>query len=380
PHSLLDTHIHLWPSTATSPTDHAWMSPGHKLAQRHGISDYQATTSSSPVQPKGFVYVETDRFLPALSPDLSALGEKAEGGEESGEKADQVLRQWAKEPLNELKFLRRIVERRPEEGDGFTTANAELVKGLVIWAPFPLPTWLFKRYLGIAGEVLGEEAWGRVVGFRYLLQGKGVEGVRSAAESEAFVDNLVVVAGLDGGRGKAFDVGVDCHRDGVEAVEVVGELRRRVGEKVGGEGVRFVLNHLCKPNLSIPHTTYPSYPRWTAALSALSTNPNIYMKLSGAFNEFAPNPTPSTPSELLETLTPYFSHVYEAFGAKRLMFASDWPVCNVCGPKGEAEGEERNWSLWRSVVKAWMDARGLGEEEKEWVWWRSGVRAYGIEG
>jgi L-rhamnono-1,4-lactonase len=104
------------------------------------------------------------------------------------------------------------------------------------------------------------------------------------------------------------------------------------------------------------------------------------MKLSGAFNEFAPSVTPSLPKDLIASVKPYFDSVYEMFGAKRLLFASDWPVCNVGGPKGEIEGEERNWSVWRSVVKGWMDGRGLEDEEKDWIWWKSGIEAYGIEG
>ena len=236
PQILLDAHIHLWPSTATSSTDHAWMSPGHKMAQRHGISEYKPTVSSSPVQATGFIFVETDRFLPSASPDV-ALSEATDD-----EAACGALRKWARAPLEELEFLRRLVEGSPVEGDGFVPGDEQLCKGLVVWAPFTLPVGQFRRWVDVVKEELGEVAWRKVVGFRYLLQGKGVEGVRKAVASEGFVENLAELGRLGGGKGKAFDIGVDCHRDGVEALEVVGELIERVRVSEGEKEVRFVLS------------------------------------------------------------------------------------------------------------------------------------------
>jgi L-rhamnono-1,4-lactonase len=104
------------------------------------------------------------------------------------------------------------------------------------------------------------------------------------------------------------------------------------------------------------------------------------MKFSGAFNEFIDTPSSSsTPSDiptLVTTLSPFFNHVMECFGAHRVMFGSDWPVCNVGGPNGEAG----NWNLWREVVQAWMDARGLSADERDAVWWRTGCEAYALDG
>jgi L-rhamnono-1,4-lactonase len=97
------------------------------------------------------------------------------------------------------------------------------------------------------------------------------------------------------------------------------------------------------------------------------------MKLSGAFNEFDKE-TPSAIPSLLESLTPFFDHVFKCF-PNRVMFGSDWPVCNVGGPKGE----NWNWRLWRQVIEAWMDRQGVPEEAKENVWWKAGCEAYGVE-
>lgn len=237
---IIDTHIHLWPSTATAPTDHGWMTQGHPLAKRHGVADYDNATSASPVRPSGFVYVETDRCLPSAVPEMQ---EDAQDDEEK----ERRLRAWAKAPLEELDFLKRIVGGEPRDGDGFSSEHdGRRLVGLVVWAPFHLPPELFSLYMRIVESVLQPSAWERVVGFRYLLQGKGVDEVRNVVESEHWLSNLVSIGQGRAGKGWSFDVGVDCHRDGVEGLEVVARMVERVRavEQLQGRGnkVRFVLS------------------------------------------------------------------------------------------------------------------------------------------
>lgn len=56
------------------------------------------------------------------------------------------------------------------------------------------------------------------------------------------------------------------------------------------------------------------------------------------------------------------------------MFGSDWPVCNVGGPKGE----KGNWGFWVRVVGRALEERGVGGDGEEGVWSRAGERAYGL--
>ncbi|OAG15035.1 hypothetical protein CC77DRAFT_488468 [Alternaria alternata] len=365
---VLDTHIHLWPSTATSSSNHGWMSPGHHLAKRHGISDYLTITSP---QPSGFIYVETDRYLPSAEPP--SINES-----DNDEDVKAKLRTWAKEPLEELRFLARIVEGKPEEGDGFVESEAKKMKGCVIYAPFHCAPRVFKAYLDVAREVAGPKLWQYVKGFRYLLQGKG-DGVvaKMLQESEeSWIQNLCALKRLEGGcEAWCFDVGVDTHRDGEEPMKAVGKLiagLRQYEEKEGHENrVKFVLNHLAKPPLS-PDPTPPS-DVWLQTMTSLSSDKAIFMKLSGAFNEFTVSPTPSDVPTLLTALTPFLNHIFQCFPG-RVMFGSDWPVCNVGGPAGE----QGSWKLWREVVKTWMDRKGYVEEEKQKVWREAGEEAYGV--
>ena len=208
------------------------MTPGHHLSKRHGISDYLAITSP---QPAGFIYVETDRYLACAEPSIA--------DSDSNEAVKDKLRAWAKEPLEEVRFLRRIVEGRPEGGDGFTGEESGKMKGCVVYAPFHLSPRVFNVYLELVKEVAGPLLWKSIRGWRYLLQGKGQDVVEQmlAENEEAWVSNLVGLKGLgDGCQAWCFDVGVDNHRDGTGPMEAVGKLiravRAREDEDEGGDG------------------------------------------------------------------------------------------------------------------------------------------------
>lgn len=92
------------------------------------------------------------------------------------------------------------------------------------------------------------------------------------------------------------------------------------------------------------------------------------MKLSGAFNEFSSG-IPSDVQSLTAALQPYADLVFSCFKG-RVMFGSDWPVCNVGGPAGD----KGNWGLWREVVE-----KLVSEQDSDGVWWKAGVEAYDLE-
>lgn len=232
PPKILDSHIHLWPATATSSTNHSWMTPGHHLSKRHSITDYNAICTPNVA---GFVYVETDRFLPSAKPGLG----------------DDV-KDWAKEPLSEIAFLRRIVEGAPQEGDGFVKEDAGRMKGAVVYAPLHLDPEQLERYFEAARKVAGEELWERVVGVRYLLQGKEDGEVERLLGSEGWMRNVLRLREGRGGKGWVCDVGIDTHRDGVSLVEVVGRFIKEVRKKENDDGkgrVRFVLSKCCTSHI-----------------------------------------------------------------------------------------------------------------------------------
>lgn len=215
--------------------------PSHFLAKSHGISDYKGVTQSSPAGSalQGFIYVETDRYLPSKTPDTSSIAGK--------EELKKALEGWAKAPLEELKFLRRVVEENPQKGDGFEQGDGSLMKGAVVWAPFHLSPSLFQTYLAITEKVAGPRLWEGIVGFRYLLQGKEEGEVRKLVSSEDWIENVASLGKGRGGKGWAFDIGVDIHRDGTDPLGAVGDMIQRVREREArdetrNQPVRFVIS------------------------------------------------------------------------------------------------------------------------------------------
>ena len=75
------------------------------------------------------------------------------------------------------------------------------------------------------------------------------------------------------------------------------------------------------------------FEQWSGCIRELGRKPNVVCKLSGLGTE-ADWHAWST-----QDLRPYVEHTIECFGADRVMFGSDWPVCTLSG------GYER-W-LWR---------------------------------
>jgi L-fuconolactonase len=83
-------------------------------------------------------------------------------------------------------------------------------------------------------------------------------------------------------------------------------------------GVRLVLDHAGKPAIAVGE-----YEPWAAFLSSLAARPNVFCKLSGLVTEA------DWTKWTVEELKPYAAHVLAAFGPDRVMFGSDWPVCEL---------------------------------------------------
>lgn len=87
----------------------------------------------------------------------------------------------------------------------------------------------------------------------------------------------------------------------------------------------FVLDHCAKP----PVASGELQP-WADRIRALAAHSNVVCKLSGLVTEddWARQPDPVS-------LQPYVDVVLEAFGPRRLMFGSDWPVCLLAAEYGQ---------------------------------------------
>lgn len=83
---------------------------------------------------------------------------------------------------------------------------------------------------------------------------------------------------------------------------------------------KFVLDHIAKPQISKSLNE-----KWVKNIKQLAAFKNVTCKISGMVTETDNfNWTP-------ELFTPFLDTIVNAFGTKRIMFGSDWPVCLLAG-------------------------------------------------
>ena len=116
---------------------------------------------------------------------------------------------------------------------------------------------------------------------------------------------------------------------------------------------RFIVDHIAKPTIDRDF-----HEEWRREFLELAKRPNVDCKFSGVVTEVR------TPEWTIEQLQPYGDVAWVAYGPKRLMFGSDWPVC-----------------LLRSGYYQWISAveelsAGLSASEKEAFWGGNAQRAY----
>ena len=96
-------------------------------------------------------------------------------------------------------------------------------------------------------------------------------------------------------------------------------------------GQAFVLDHIAKPFIKAG-TIHP----WRDHTQALAAFPTVVCKVSGMVTEADHGGWKP------DDFKPYLDVVVEAFGPRRLMFGSDWPVCLLAGSYEAVEGLVRD--------------------------------------
>lgn len=115
----------------------------------------------------------------------------------------------------------------------------------------------------------------------------------------------------------------------------------------------FIIDHIAKPRIRNGEIS-----PWREHMEDLAKRENVYCKVSGMTTEA--NWTKWSPA----MLRPYFDVVLSAFGPKRLMFGSDWPVLTLAG-----------------TYKSWMDTfryfvHELSADERESLYRSTAIAAY----
>ena len=115
----------------------------------------------------------------------------------------------------------------------------------------------------------------------------------------------------------------------------------------------FVVDHLAKPRVRDG-----SMSPWLENMRELARRAHVYCKVSGLATEA------DHALWTKEQLEPYIEAVLSAFGAERVLFGTDWPVCNLA----------IGYGAWVEIVTGAISR--LSEREQERIWSATAREAY----
>jgi L-rhamnono-1,4-lactonase len=134
--------------------------------------------------------------------------------------------------------------------------------------------------------------------------------------------------------------------------------------------------------MTLPADENQSFEPWRELVEGISKFPKVAVKLSGVFSEI--DHAGSTDVKRLAALVlPWVRVAFECFGPERVMWGSDWPVCNI--GYGEMVGREKQngaWRCWRAVTEKVLEILVqdgiITEVQADDVWGAVAVRIYGL--
>jgi L-fucono-1,5-lactonase len=202
---------------------------------------------------------------------------------------DGCIAVQAAESLDDTRFLLALTEHSP------------FIRGVVGWV-----------------DLLSPELPRQLEEFARHPRFKGVRHVAQSEPDDAFLAREDVVRGIAALEpfGLAYDILIYA-RQLPAAIELVRRLPRQ----------RFVLDHIAKPEIKAGRLS-----PWKEHIHDLSVSPNVLCKVSGMVTEAAWSGWTAS------DFRPYLDVVFEAFGADRLMFGSDWPVCTLAADYATVAG------------------------------------------
>ena len=218
---------------------------------------------------------------------------------------------------DETRFLLDLAERHP------------FIRAVVGWVDLRSPK------LGATLEALASRP--KLRGIRHVAQ----------AEPDDFLEQDDVIQGIRevGRAGLTYDILI-----------VERQLPAALALTARRPDQPFVLDHLAKPRIKDG-----AIEPWATRIRELSRRPNVSCKISGLVTEA--DWTGWRP----EHLRPYLDLALEAFGADRVLFGSDWPVCLVAAPYDRVLG----------VIVEYAGA--LSANEREALFGGNAMRAYGLQ-
>jgi L-fuconolactonase len=201
--------------------------------------------------------------------------------------------------------------------NGFLLGNAndyDFIKGVVGWVDLQSPQ--------VNKRLAYYSQFKKLKGFRHVLQG---EADRALMLQPAFMNGTRALKKYD------FTYDILIFPDQLQYIH---DFVKAFPDQ------KFVVDHLAKPYIRDKNIN-----EWAKDIKALAGFENVYCKVSGMVTEA------NWKTWKQDDFTPYLDVVFEAFGTKRLMFGSDWPVCNVAGGYGKVMGIVKNYTAKLSAAE-----------------------------
>jgi len=207
--------------------------------------------------------------------------------------------------------------------------NNDFIKGIVGWVDF--------KAENIEERLAYYKQFEKLKGYRHILQGEADRAYMLNADFKRGISKLKQF-------GYTYDILIYT-----DQLDYANEFAATFPEQP------FVIDHLAKPKIKDGEIT-----EWTKAIRTIAQNDNVSCKISGMVTEADWKNWKS------EDFTPYLDVVFEAFGADRVMFGSDWPVCRLAATYGETLAIAENY-----VAK-------LSKTEQDKFWSDNVVKFYGL--
>ena len=207
-----------------------------------------------------------------------------------------------------------------EEQTGFLVelaADNSFIKGVVGWVDLQAEN---------ISERLDHFSQYKIIkGFRHVLQG---EPKRDLMLSPKFINGIAALKRFD------FTYDILIFPDQlIYSKNLVAQFPEQ----------KFVIDHLAKP-----YIRKKEIKEWTLDMEAIAKHSNVWCKVSGMVTEA------DWKEWSKEDFKPYLDVVVNAFGADKIMFGSDWPVCQVAASYKEVV----------DIVKDYFSSFSESEQQK----------------
>ncbi len=123
--------------------------------------------------------------------------------------------------------------------------------------------------------------------------------------------------------------------------------------------MRVVIDHCMKPRIRDHAQTPEAFRHWADGMARLADQTGAFCKFSGLVTEAREDWT-------IDDLRPYADHVVQSFGADRIMWGSDWPVCRL----------RAQYDRWRATAQELV--AGLDGADRAWIFGGSAEKFYGL--